>query len=190
MDLHAGLHERLRGRQHPVTNVSPALVAAIAGGTGVFAGALITALVTVVSAIRERRHMHERWLLDHQLDAYASYNAAINDWQRAWAGVVTSEAPDANRLIDTLQQLMDRLDRMYLLAPEATHRKAALVAEMINVAGKELSSHGGRINGKVIAAAERELETLRPTLYDLSRLQKADLQDRAPRRWGRRRPGR
>jgi hypothetical protein len=61
-----------------VQAMTPQVLAALAGGAA--AGALITALTTLLAAWLTRRHEHRKWLLDKRMETAVAFNKAAQVW--------------------------------------------------------------------------------------------------------------
>ncbi|MGK5112295.1 MULTISPECIES: hypothetical protein [unclassified Geodermatophilus] len=97
--------------------MTPQVLAALFGGAA--AGAVLTALNTLVTGWLTRRHERQRWLLDQRLDIYSDFNQAMAALETAY----TRQSP-SEELVDLLGALTAQLARLVLVAPAGTTQQA------------------------------------------------------------------
>jgi hypothetical protein len=133
--------------------------------TGPAAGACLTAAVTVMLTLSNRRHEHKKWLTEKRLDVYSEYNHATVAWLDQYNIFKAEYERGSTERMESDFQKVFRLDaQIQLLAPPDVSEKTRSVTRRIALSADMRPEQD--TDNRYERRAERERVTAADSIYD------------------------
>lgn len=155
--------------------MTPAVWAALFGGAA--AGAVLTAVNSLLTGWQSRRHERRRWLLDKRLESYAAFATGMTSWMSAYK----ADAP-AETIEPVLGELTAALIQIRLVAPYETAQQVHRLHDALIEAATELDRLQAEpaMDHSAIRATQKQLNAAYSKVMDQQRI---DVQGRSMAFW-------